>query len=202
MQLLISPASPFVRKVRVLIREAGITDVEEVPVSTTPVTPDPAVVAANPAGKIPALIRADGPAIYDSRVICRYLDARANAGLYPQSRLWEVLTVEATADAIMDAAVLVTYESRFRAPEMQSDHWREGQWAKAARAVAALNDRWMSHLNGPLDMGQIAVACALSYLDLRHDARAWRTGNDALAAWHAAFAARPSMAETAPERAT
>lgn len=198
MQLLMSPASPFVRKVRVLIREAGQTGaVEEVTVTTTPMASDPAVLAANPLGKIPALIRPDGPAIYDSRVITRYLDDRFRAGLYPASRLWEVLTIEATADAIMDAAVAMTYEARFRPAELQFPDWQDAQWAKITRALDALGDLWASHLSGPLDMGQIAVACALNYLDLRHDARGWRTGRDGLDDWCAAFNARPSMASTA-----
>lgn len=199
MKLLHAAASPFARKVRVVIRETGLSDqVEEVAVSTTPLATDPAVRAANPTGKIPALLRGDGPALYDSRVITRYLDAKAGGNLYPESRIWEVLTLEATADAIMDAAVLLTYESRFRPEEHQSEAWKEAQWGKVTGAVTALSERWMSHLYGPLDIGHIAVGCALSYLDLRHDARGWRTGQDGLAAWHASFASRPSMTDTAP----
>lgn len=200
MQLLVSPASPFVRKVRVLIREANLMDrVEEVRVATTPMNSASEVVAANPMGKIPALIRTDGPAIYDSRVITRYLDDLAGANLYPQSRIWEILTLEATADAIMDATVSMAYEARLRPAEQQSPDWIEAQWAKAARGISAVNTRWMSHLSGPLNIGQIGMACALSYIDLRHDARGWRDGNEALAQWHAAFSARDSMTATKPE---
>ncbi|MEL6684931.1 MAG: glutathione S-transferase [Pseudomonadota bacterium] len=199
MQLLISPASPFVRKCRVLIREADLMDtVEEVNVTTTPMASAPEVVAANPMGKIPALIRADGPAIYDSRVITRFLDNLAGANFYPQSRIWEILTLEATADAIMDATVAMSYEARLRLAEQQSADWVEAQWAKAARGIAAVNTRWMSHLTGPLNIGQIGMACALSYIDLRHAARGWRNGNEALANWHATFAERDSMVATAP----
>lgn len=199
MKLISANASPFVRKVRVLLHETGqFDDVEMLDVKTSPVATSDDVKAANPVGKIPALIRPDAPALYDSRVICRFLDARAKAGLYPESMLWDVLTLEATADGIMDAAVLVTYEARLRAPEMQDDNWREAQWEKVARAVSALNTRWMSHLAGPLDMGQIAVACALGYLDFRHEARKWRRGNDALAAWYEDFSQRDSMKATMP----
>jgi glutathione S-transferase len=200
MQLLMSPVSPFVRKVRVVLRETGLIDrVTEVNVTTTPMASDPSVIAANPTGKIPALIRDDGPAIYDSRVITRFLDAEAKANFYPASRLWDVLTIEATADAVSEAAVLMVYELRFRAPESQSADWVEAQWGKIARALATLNDRWMSHLAGPLDAGQIAVACALSYLDLRHDERGWRAENAMLADWHATFVTRPSMVDTDPQ---
>ncbi|MET4128997.1 glutathione S-transferase [Roseovarius sp. MBR-6] len=199
MQLISSPASPFVRKVRVLLHETGLaTQVEELPVATTALATAPEAMAANPLGKIPALLRADGPAIYDSRVICRYLDAKAGAALYPEARLWEVLTLEATADGIMESGVLMVYETRLRPEGARSEPWVEAQWAKIARALDALEERWMSHLAGPLDMGQIAVACALGYLDFRHDARGWRDGHPALAAWYEGFAARDSMAQTAP----
>lgn len=200
MKLMSADASPFVRKVRVLAHETGQSDdIELITVKTSPVASDPTALAANPTGKIPALIRENEPALYDSRVICRYLDHRAGAGLYPDARIWDVLTVEATADAICDAAVLVTYEGRLRAPDMVDRHWRESQWSKAARSVEAINTQWMNFLNGPLTMGHIAVGCALGYLDLRHDARHWRNGNDALAAWYEEFAQRPSMVATAPE---
>lgn len=202
MQLLHSPASPFVRKVMVTLHETDqLKDVEIIDVATTPLAPHSALVAANPVGKIPALMRADRPALYDSRVICRYLDDRAQAGLYPQNRLWDTLTLEATADGIMDAAVLIVYEERFRPQEKVSMDWIEGQWSKVARGLDAVNTRWMSHLAGPLDMGQIALACALGYLDFRHDVRSWRTGREVLADWYATFADRPSMQATAPDRA-
>lgn len=199
MQLIYSSASPFVRKVRAMIHETGQQDeIEMVEVTTTPLSTDDAVWAANPAGKIPALIRSDGPALYDSRVITRFLDARSGGGLYPDARIWEVLTLEATADAIMDAAVLITYEGRLRPPEHQSQDWCDAQWGKIVSALRAVNDRWMSHLSGPLDMGQIAIGCALGNLDLRHDARGWRKGLDGLDDWYAVFSERPSMVETAP----
>ena len=200
MKLLQAGPSPFVRKVLVTLHETGQFDqVEQVMVEASPVTPDPALIAANPVGKIPALVRPDGPTLYDSRVICRFLDARAGGGLYPESRIWDTLVLEATADGIMDAAVLIVYEERFRAREMVSMEWIEGQWGKVARALDALETRWMSHLAGRMDIGHIAVACALGYLDFRHDARKWRTGRDALAEWYAGFAARPSMIATEPE---
>ena len=197
MQLIMSPTSPFVRKVRVLLREADLLDtVTEVSISTTAYDPNPQAIAANPTGKIPVLLRNDGPAIYDSRVITRYLDDHAGAGLYPAARIWEVLTLEATADAIMESALSMAYEVRFRPEDKQYDLWIEAQWAKVSGAIAAINERWMSHLSGPMDMGQIGVACALCYVDFRHDARGWRDENAALAAWHANFMERDSMIAT------
>lgn len=200
MKLIMSPASPFVRKVRVLIGETGQSDdIEEVEVSTTPVNTAEAVWAANPLGKIPALVLEDGRALHDSRVITRFLDARAQAGLYPEERIWDVLTLEATADGILEAAVLMVYEGRVRPEALHYAPWIEAQWTKAMTAVKAVNDRWLDQLDGPLDMAQIAVGCALGYLDFRHGDRDWRDPAPDLADWYAGFEQRPTMVATRPD---
>jgi len=196
--LLSSPASPFVRTIRVLLLETGQDDVALTDVATTPIATDASVAAANPVGKIPVLLRSDGPAIYDSRVIARFLNARAGAGLYPDTHIWETLTLEATAHGIMEAAVSMVYEKRVRPEEMRHQPWIEAQWAKAARALDAVEARWMSHLAGPMDMGHIAMGCALGYLDFRHGDRDWRKGRDTLTAWEAGFATRDAMRATVP----
>ncbi|MEL7105778.1 MAG: glutathione S-transferase [Pseudomonadota bacterium] len=205
MQLFHNPASPFCRKVDVLLHEAGQFEaVEPVSAGGHPTAPDEEAnmpVSHNPLGKIPTLLRPDGPAIYDSNVICRYLDDRFAAGLYPPNRLWETLTLEATADGIMDAAVLMVYEARSRPEAARSPEWVEAQWLKITRALDAIEGRWMSHLHGRLDMGQIAVGCALGYLDFRHPDRDWRTPHVALAAWFEKFSARASMTATRPPEA-
>ncbi|MDA9208434.1 glutathione S-transferase [Octadecabacter sp.] len=199
MKLITSPPSPYARKIRVLLRETGMIDrVEEVDVATSPMDSAADALAGNPTGKIPSLLREDGPSIYDSRVISRYLNDIGNCGLYPERSLYEILTLEATADAIMDATVGMVYETRLRPEAQQSPEWLDAQWGKAERAISAINSRWMSHLNGPLNAAQIATSCALAYLDLRHDARGWRVGHEALSAWQAEFAARPSMQATDP----
>lgn len=197
MQLLMSPASPFVRKARVVLHETGQV-AEEIEVTASVYDADATIKSANPSGKIPALVRADGPTLYDSRVICRYLDAQADAGLYPEGSLWDVLTLEATGDGIMEAAVLMVYEQRYRAENERSAAWVEGQWDKVTRGLAALESRWMPLLQGPLNMGQISVGCALGYLDFRHDARDWRARVPGLDAWFREFAARDSMVATKP----
>lgn len=199
MKLYHSPTSPYARKVVVLIAEAGITGVEIAVASGTPIAPDPGVVTRNPLGKIPALERDDAPTLYDSRVICQYLDDMAGAGLYPTGpRRWDTLTIEATADGILDAALLMVYETRIRPEGQRSEPWVEGQWSKIDRALDVLETRWISHLNGRMDMAHIAVGCALGYLDLRHSARQWRANRPHLATWEAIFAARPSMQSTVP----
>jgi len=197
MKLIMAEASPFARKVRVLLRETKqLKNVEEVSIATSPFQVNEQAKAANPTGRIPSLIRADGPALYDSRVITRYLDAKAAAGMYPEARLWDVLTVEATGDSMMDSAVSISYELRLRPQEKVSSEWTDAQWTKVMGGCDALQSQWMDLLNGPLTMAHISIACALGYLDLRHDARNWRQGHDALAAWFADFSKRPSFLET------
>lgn len=200
MRLYHSHTSPYVRKVMVLLHETGqLDDVEVITVDNSPLAPTEPLPSKAPLTRIPALERPDGPTLFDSRVICAFLDARVSAGMYPDgARRWEVLTLEALADGMLDSALAMAYEVRFRPGDKQWDGWLDAQWAKVDRACAALNQRWMAHLSGPLDMAQIAVACALGYLDLRHDGRGWRKGNDALAAWYEAFSARPAMIATRP----
>ncbi len=200
MKLFQSPASPFVRKVVVTLMETDqIDDVEFVSASGTPLDPGTMPVAQNPLGKIPALERDDGPALYDSRVICRYLDARAGSGLYPEApRLWETLTLEATAEGIMDAAILMVYERRNRPDEMQMDKAIDAQWLKISRALDTIEARWMAHLAGPLDAAQIGLGCALGYLDFRLGDRDWRTAHPKIDAWNQAFSTRDSMKQTVP----
>lgn len=198
MELHTNPASPFCRKIDVILRETGQRDeVTDVAAMGHPTDSAGMPTGVNPMGKIPVLVRPDGPALFDSRVIGRYLNDRAGAGLLPEGA-WDVLTLEAIGDGICDAAVLMVYEVRSRPEDKRHGHWVEGQWDKIARALAVLEAQWMSRLQGPLNIGQIAVACALSYLDLRHADRTWRNAHAELAAWHAAFAERPSMQATVP----
>jgi len=201
MKLHHNPASPYVRKVRIALAETGLADrVELLPAAGHPTDPGTMPIGVNPLGKLPTLEREDGPALYDSRVICRYVDDRAGGKLYPAApKLWETLTLEATADGILDAAVLMVYEARSRPEEKRDADWLEGQWAKIARAIDMLESRWMAYLRGPFDMAHAAVACALGYLDFRHSTRDWRSGHPELTAWYDAILARDSVAATMPE---
>ncbi|MBL4768529.1 MAG: glutathione S-transferase [Rhodobacteraceae bacterium] len=200
MKLYHAGASPFARKVVVVLHETGqLGDVEIIDTSLSPFAPQEDYLAKNPLSKLPALERPDGPSLYDSRVICAYLDDRGNGGLYPDGNTrWDTLVLEATADGIMDAGVLMVYEARFRPEDKQWPEWVDAQWSKVSGAIKALNDRWISQLTGPIGIGQIAVACALGYIDLRHGDRNWREGNDALAAWYGEFETRDSMVATRP----
>ncbi len=201
MQLYTSPTTPFGRKIVVQIHESGLADrVTLTEVGGTPLAPGNLPLNRNPLGKIPALVLADGQAIYDSRVISRYLDDLSGAGLYPKGPdLWPVLVLEATADGILDAALLMVYESRLRPEDLRFAPWVDGQWAKIARALDAVEAGSLHLLAAPLSMAQIALGSALGYLDFRLDARGWRDGRPGLAAWEAEFARRPTMLATVPK---
>lgn len=200
MKLFYSPTSPYARKVYVLAQEAGIQGMELVSASGTPVAPDAAVIAKNPLGKIPALICDDGRVLYDSRVICQYLDDLSGKGFYGAGDTrWDILTLEATADGILDAALLMVYEWRVRPEELRFAPWVDGQWAKIDRALDAIESQWLGLLAGPMTMAHIAVGAALGYLDFRHGDRNWRQTRPNLAAWAAAFETRASMQSSIPK---
>lgn len=204
MQLLGSPTSPYVRKVLVLAHEAGIID--RLPVeaaSGTPLAPNARTVGHNPLGKVPCLVLDDGPALYDSRVICEYLDAEQGEGrFFPQAgpARWRALTLAALGDGITDAGLLIVYEARLRPEEKQFSPFVEGQREKVVRGLDVAELQWLAHLSGPMDIGQIALACALGYVELRDLAPDWRSTRRGLAAWYDAFRLRPSMTATEPPK--
>ena len=203
MKLYTNPASPFCRKVEAVLIETGLeARVERELARGTAVDPGSLPLEANPLGKIPTLVGADGEAVFDSRVICRYLDEMAGSGLYPRNRLWEVLILEAMADGISDAGVSMSYEVRVRPEEMRYAPWLDGQWAKIARTLDVIEDRWIGWLDGKPTMAHFALGAALGYLDFRHGARGWRTGHPKLADWQASFDDRPSMDATRPRDAS
>jgi glutathione S-transferase len=182
-----SPPSPFGRKVSIAVDIAGLLgDVTIVAADTASETDS--LRRENPLGKIPALILDDGTVLYDSRVILDYLDHLAGPGTLiptaPTAR-FRSLTNQALADGIMEAAVLTVYEGRWREPEHHSRRWLDHQAGKIARALDAFE---AAPPTGRIDVGHIALACALGYLDLRLGGR-WRAGHPALVRWLGAFAA-------------
>ncbi|RMH83247.1 glutathione S-transferase [Pseudomonas sp. AOB-7] len=200
MQLIYAAASPFARKVRVLAFETGLlARIELLDTAVLPTTLNERVNALNPLGKIPVLLSDDGEALYDSRVICEYLDTlHGGARLLPQDDTrWPVLRLAALADGLMDAALLARYEKAVRQAEQQSQAWLEGQLGKVQRALAEL-ERQADRLQGPVDLAQIGVACALGYLDFRFADLDWRAAHPALSRFQQAFAQRPSMLASAP----
>jgi glutathione S-transferase len=202
MTLFHNPASPFVRKVLVLLHETGQQDRVALQLSQlTPVKPDRALIDDNPLSKIPALRLANGTVIHDSRVILDYLDHQhVGNPLIPRdgAARWRRLTLASMADGIMDAAVMIRYETALRPAEKHWDEWLDAQRDKIRRALAMLEAEAIAELASHFDIASISVACALGYLDLRHPDLEWRKANPQLAAWFAEVSLRPSMVETVP----
>jgi len=198
MKLRYSPTSPYVRKVLVAAIEAGLDKrIELVTTSTT----DPAsgLINDNPLGKVPALQLDDGSSLYDSPVICEYLDSlHSGPKLIPASgpQRWTVLRRQALADGFMDAAVLRRGES-VRPDGEKSPTFLALQRQKMASAADAL-EKEAASFGTAIDIGLIGIACALGYADFRHAADEWRKGRPALAKWYEGFAKRPSIQRTAP----
>jgi glutathione S-transferase len=196
-----SPTSPYVRKVLILAHEAGLSDrIETVFGGGSPIEPNAATAAVNPLNKVPCLARPDGPAIFDSRVICQYLDSlHGGHRFYPDGPArWTAMTLEALGDGILDAAILALYETRLRPEAIRFAPWVDGQKRKITQALDAVESQWLAHLSGPVTIGSIAVAVACGYLDLRFADMGWRDTRPNLAAWHAKFAERESYKATVP----
>lgn len=184
-----SPASPFGRKVKISMIELGLTGKIEIVVADTTNPTDP-LRKQNPLGKIPALVLKDGSTLFDSRVIVDYLDHLAGGGrIIPTgAERFAQLRLQALADGICDAALLQVYEVRFRTAEMRHAGWVENQQGKIDRALATLEAEPPAFADRPR-IGEIALACALGYLDLRHEGK-WRAAHPRLVAWLDAFAAK------------
>ena len=200
MKLYHSVTSPYVRKVMMALHLAGrAAEVELVPGSGTALEPNPGTVSANPLGKVPCLVTEEGLSLYDSRVITRHLDARFGIGLYPEGdALWPVLAREALAEGMLDAALLVVYESRLRPPELRFSPWVKGQMSKVYRGLGHLEGEART-FGDRSDAAWVAVACALGYLDFRFSEMGWREGRPALTEWFARAAETPAFKATAPE---
>lgn len=201
MKLFYAPASPFVRKVMILLIETGVEPrVERLTSTSTPMKTDPSLHRSNPLAKLPALVLHNGETLYDSRVICEYIDATFGQGRFfpsaPAAR-WTALRRQSLADGLLDAGLLVRYETKMRPPEKLWDEWHRGQWAKVLGAMAEI-EREAPALGDTFDIGTIAVACALGYLDFRYPDFAWRDGRPAASAWFAQFSGHPTLVKTAP----
>jgi glutathione S-transferase len=194
-----APASPFGRKVRIAATILGLDGRISVETADT-VNPADTVRQQNPLGKIPALVLDDGTVLFDSRVILEYLDHLAGGGRIiptePTAR-FSALRLQALADGLMDASILLIYEGRWRDPAKHEPKWVEHQAGKVARALAALEAAPPARDATPT-VGQIALACALAYQDFRFHGT-WRKDHPRLVAFLDAFAAAvPAFAATAP----
>jgi glutathione S-transferase len=201
MKLHYAPASPFARKVRMVALETGLDrDIESHVITVSPVNPNSELARDNPLMKVPTLIAADGTALFDSRVICEYLDAlHQGRKLFPATgpARWQALRQQALCDGILDAAVLCRYEAAVRPEQYRWSEWRSGQLGKIAAALAAL-EREAASLEAEFTIGSVTAACALGYLDFRLPDVKWRDSAPGLARWFGKVSARPSFQATAP----
>jgi len=194
-----SPASPFVRKIRIAASVLGLEREITTEIADTMNAGD-TVRQQNPLGKIPALVLEDGVVLFDSRVILDYLDHHAGGGkIIPKDAAarFAALRLQALADGIMDASILVIYEGRWRPAERHEPKWVDHQAGKVTRALASL-EAAPPAIDAPPNVGQIALACALGYRDFRF-AGTWRKDHPRLVAWLDQFAAQvPAFAATKP----
>jgi glutathione S-transferase len=197
-----SAASPYVRKVMAVAIETGQAGrLEPVSRTNTPVKPDADLARDNPLGKVPCLVTDDGVALFDSRVICEYLDGlHGGPKMFPPGgpARWTALRRQAQGDGILDAAVLTRYETFLRPEERRWPEWIEGQKQKFRRALDGLEAETAA-FGETIDIGTISIGCALGYLDFRYGDENWRATRPQLAAWFERFSERPSMARTAPQ---
>jgi glutathione S-transferase len=199
MKLMSSPLSPYGRKVKIAARMKGVDGkIELLPTDTN--KGDDALNKLNPLGKIPCLVSEDGMAIFDSNVICEYLDTLSPTPvLFPKSGAdrFRTLTLGSLADGMLDAALLLVYEGRFRPENMKVQGWVDRQQAKVDRSLALLETAPPAWKGSP-DYGHLTLAVALGYLDFRHGGK-WRAGHPKLVKWLDEFAAVvPAFEATRP----
>ncbi len=191
--------SPFGRKTRIAVSVLGLDGKVKIEPASTQDAADP-ISKQNPLGKVPVLLLEDGGTLFDSPVILEYLDALAGGGkIVPRDgkARFEALRLEALADGILDASILIVYEGRYRPKEKHEQKWLDMQAGKVARGLAAL-EAAPPGLDAPPNVGQITVACALGYRDFRFG-ESWRRDHPRLAAWLETFAARvPAFNATVP----
>jgi glutathione S-transferase len=202
MRLWFNPASPFARKVRVVAREAGLADrIEESAVVVNPVKPNADLARENPLVKIPALATPDQGTLYDSPVICEYLDSLHRAApLVPKTgpERWRALRLQALGDGILDAAVLIRYETAVRPHPLQWPDWIAGQFGKIRGGLAALEGE-CAGWGDRFAIGEITAACVLGYLDFRFPDEKWRASHPKLERWFTLVSKRPSVQSTMPQ---
>jgi glutathione S-transferase len=203
LKIFYSATSPYVRKCMVCAFELGLNErIERLPANANPINRDPAIVAHNPLGKAPTFFTDDGTVLYDSRVIVEYLDQQGGRKLIPRdgAARWSVLVEQSLGDGILDAALLARYETFIRPEALRWREWTAGQLEKVASGLASIEAR-AAGLGDRVDLGTIAFACALGYLDLRYPTLAWRDRHPNSAAWFEWFNDRDSMVATRPPAA-
>jgi len=201
MRLRWSTRSPFVRKVMVCAHEMGLVDrLELVPTTVVMGKPHLDLMRANPLGRIPTLETDDGQILYDSVVICEYLDTlHKGESFFPRDpqRRWPVLRRHALATGMLETLVLWRNESIQPEPQRSAEFLGAFE-LKIRTAVPALEQDVPVLSSTPIDIGHVSVACTLGYIDFRFPEFGWRKGHDGLTAWYETFLKRPSMQATIP----
>lgn len=200
-KLYYASTSAFVRKVMVTAHCLGLADsIEKLDSAAHPIQRDERIARFNPLAKVPALQTPDGVSLYDSRVICEYLDGFAGGSLFPAvgAQRWISLTRLALGDGLADAALLARYETSARPADKQWPQWRDAQLVKVEAALAEIETHASGFSRVPDDIGLIAIGCALGYLDFRFSELDWRATHPAAAAWFAEFDQHPAMLATRP----
>lgn len=195
MKIYFSPFSPYVRKCLVTGHELGLNDrIQLLPSNANPVQRDQEIIAKNPLGKVPTFFTDDGQVLYDSRVICEYLNDLAGGTLFPSAgkARWETLTLQSLGDGMLDACLLARYEDVARPEVLRWAEWRAAQLDKVETSLAHL-EADPRQLADRVDIGSLTMGCALWYLDLRFATLGWRDRYPRVAQWFAAFGQRPSM---------
>ncbi|QGZ31276.1 glutathione S-transferase [Stutzerimonas stutzeri] len=199
-KLYYASTSPYVRKVMVTAHVLGLADrIEKLDSAAHPVQRDERIARFNPLAKVPALQTPEGLSLYDSRVICEYLNEFAGGTLFPSGgERWISLTRQALGDGLLDAALLARYETHARPPEKRWDAWTSSQLTKVQAALAEIETQAPGFSRSPDDIGLIAIGCGLGYLDFRFADLDWRAPHPITAAWFAAFDQHPAMLATRP----
>lgn len=201
MKLISLPASPFARKARVMIIELDLQDTVEIvdPGVVTPVSNNDGLNDINPLGMIPSLVLDNGESLYDSPVICEYLNHVSVGSVFPSETdaRFKALQLQALADGMMDVSVALRYELAMRPAELHWQAFIENQGEKISRCLVQLEKQCDEFSNEPT-IGEFTVACALGYRDFRFGDMDWRAEHPKLAAWFATIMQRESLASTIP----
>jgi glutathione S-transferase len=198
MKLHWSPKSPYVRKVMVCAHELGLLpQIELVRSVAAMLKPNPEIIADNPLSKIPTLVREDGFALFDSVVICEYLNDRAGGSLFPRDgeAKWQALRWHALGDGLLDALILWRNE---REREVPLRALLDAFELKTRACLKLLEQETQGLSDAPFSIGHVAVGCALGYLDQRFDYLEWRGIAPQLASWFGVLRNLPSFQSTQP----
>ncbi len=201
MRLYYTPTSPYVRKVLIVAHECGLSNrIETILIRPVPMQAEPTVSLSNPLSKVPVLLLPDETSLYDSPVICEYLDS-----LHDRPKIippvgparWSALRTAALADGVADACFLLFYEQRRRPPALQWAEWIAGHTEKAIQGLDAL-DAQAETFSEQVDIGQICAASVIGWMEFRNLIGDIRSDRPSLFRWYDAFKERPSMKATAP----